>query len=173
MAPLIVRPLHPSDSLLELTALLHRAYGRLGAMGLNYTAVDQLPATTRERVKGNECYVAEEEGRIVGTVVLHADQRDRPACACSDDTAYLSQFAVEPGLQGRGIGARLLDHIEARAAAMGFRAIALDTAIPATHLVAYYARRGYRTIGEVRFPGKTYTSVVMSKGLGAAEGRSA
>jgi len=165
MDGILLRPLAPTDSLGDLTALLHRAYERLGTMGLNYTAVDQTTETTRQRLEGNECYVAERRGRIVGTVLFHANQRDRPACACRPDIAYVSQFAVEPGLQGQGIGARLLAHVEARALGLGFKVLALDTAMPAAHLIAYYARKGYRTIGEDRFPGKVYGSVVMAKPL--------
>ena len=42
MAPLnaVLRPFAATDSLVALTTLLHRAYARLGAMGLNFTAVD-------------------------------------------------------------------------------------------------------------------------------------
>jgi GNAT superfamily N-acetyltransferase len=156
-----LRPLAPADSLAGITALLHRAYGRLG----NYTAVDQTPEVTRQRIDGNECYVAEVKGRIVGTVTPHRDQRDRPACACRKDIAYLSQFGVEPELQGAGIGRMLLQCIEARAAALGFKALALDTASPATHLVRYYERKGYGRIGEEQFPGKTYRSVALAKPL--------
>jgi len=166
MAHVSLRLLAPTDSLVELTDLLHRAYLGLGAMGLNYTAVDQPVETTRRRIAGNECYVAERQGRIVGTVVLQTNQRRRPACARRPDVAYFSQFAVEPDLQRAGIGTRLLAHVEARAARLGFRALALDTAIPATHLVEYYAARGYRRVGEETFPGKTYRSVVMAKVLG-------
>jgi len=161
----LLRLLSPADSLAEITALLHRAYGGLGAMGLNYTAVDQTPEVTRQRIDGNECYVAEIRGRIVGTVTFHKDQRDRPACACRKDIAFFSQFGVEPELQGAGIGTMLLQCIEARAAALGFKALALDTAIPATHLVRYYEGKGYGKIGEDQFPGKTYRSVVLAKPL--------
>lgn len=41
---LTLRKLRREDSIEELTYLLHRAYARLGAVGLNYTAVDQVPA---------------------------------------------------------------------------------------------------------------------------------
>ena len=39
-----------SDSIEELTALLHRAYAKLGKLGLNYTAVDQSPEVTQRRM---------------------------------------------------------------------------------------------------------------------------
>ena len=65
----LIRTLQPSDSLHELTALLHRAYARLGAMGLNYTAVDQSPEITAKRIAGGQCFVAEIEGKLAGTIV--------------------------------------------------------------------------------------------------------
>ncbi len=161
----LFRLLAPGDSVELVTALLHEAYAPLGARGLNYTAVDQSVETTRERIAGHECHVAERAGSIVGTATLHTDSRDRPECACRPGMAYLSQFAVSPALQRSGLGSALLAHVEARARALGFTSLALDTAIPATHLVAFYSRRGYATIGETRFPRKTYRSVVMAKPL--------
>ena len=165
MANVTLRLLASTDSVNSLTGLLHRAYAQLGAMGLNYTAVDQSPEATRRRIAGHECYVAEQEGRIVGTVALQIDQRERPTCARHRDMAYFSQFAVEPHVQGRGIGTRLLGHIESRASQLGFRRLALDTAVPATDLIAYYATRGYLSIGVEHFPGKTYASIIMAKAL--------
>jgi GNAT superfamily N-acetyltransferase len=79
--------------------------------------------------------------------------------------AVVSQFAVEPGFQGRGIGGRLLDHAEARARHLGAAQVALDTAEGAAHLIRLYAARGYRHVGTVRWDVTNYKSVVMSKGL--------
>ena len=47
-----LRLFQASDSIAELTLLLHRAYARLGDMGLNYTAVDQAPEVTAKRIRG-------------------------------------------------------------------------------------------------------------------------
>lgn len=148
----------------ELTELLHRAYARLGAMGLNYTATDQDAATTARRAARGECWVAVREGRVVGTITFHSPERargspwlDRPDVAC------FHQFGVEPELQGSGIGGRLLDLAERRAAESGAAEIALDTAEPATHLVALYGRRGYRIVEKAQWRGKRYVSVIMSK----------
>jgi hypothetical protein len=44
-----IRTFAPNDSLIELTQLLHRAYANLGALGLNYTAVDQTPEDTAKQ----------------------------------------------------------------------------------------------------------------------------
>ena len=45
-----LRKLAVSDSLLDLTHLLHRAYARLAAMGLRYMATHQSEQVTRERI---------------------------------------------------------------------------------------------------------------------------
>jgi len=162
-----IRPLASSDDIEALTAMLHRAYAVLGRAGLNYTAVDQDAQTTRDRLRGGHCWVAVVDGAIVGTVLVHDDDPDRPECARRPGMAYLSQFAVEPGLQAHGIGARLMDHAERETRRRGFGQLALDTAEPAEHLVRYYDRRGYRLLGTTRFSGKTYRSVVLAKDLTA------
>ena len=63
-----IRRVTEGDSIEALTVLVHRAYARLGAMGLNYTAVDQSPAVTAKRVGRGVCYVAEFGGELVGTI---------------------------------------------------------------------------------------------------------
>ena len=161
-----IRLLEPGDSLEELTALLHRAYEALGAMGLNYTAVDQPVERTRKRTSDGLCYVAVEGGRIVGTATfgLAEEMADPPEYA-RPGMACFQQFAVEPALQGTGLGSRLLRLAEERARELGATEIALDTAEGATHLVRYYEARGYALAGHVQFRGKTYRSVVLSKRL--------
>lgn len=168
-----LRPLQASDSIEALTALLHRAYAPLGAMGLNYTAVDQSVETTHRRVRGAHCLVAEQGGVIVGTVVVQGPQDagetpDARACAwyLRRDLAHLHQLGVEPSAQGRGIGNALIEACERWAREQGFRAIALDTAMPAMHLRQRYAALGYAEVGDVQWRGKRYRTVIMVKPLG-------
>jgi GNAT superfamily N-acetyltransferase len=100
-----IRLLEADDSLADLTDMIHRAYSALGDMGFNYTAVDQPVSVTRERVAEGECWVAEDEGRIVGTCMLSFPFPTFDNDYFSvDGHAYINQFAVEPELQGRGIG---------------------------------------------------------------------
>lgn len=167
-----IRPLAPSDSPEALTALLHRAYARLGAMGLNYTAVDQGVEITRDRFASGQGFVAEQAGVVVGTVVvsgpLDADKRpDARACAwyLRRDLAHLHQLGVEPAAQSQGIGQALIAACERWAVDQGFRAIALDTAMPATHLRQRYAALGYIEVGDVQWSGKRYRTVIMVKPL--------
>jgi GNAT superfamily N-acetyltransferase len=172
VAALVIRPLATSDSLESLTALLHRAYSRLGAMGLNYTAVDQTVEVTAKRVAGGQCFVAETEGRIVGTVTVGSAwdvQRVPGARHCPwylrCDIAHLHQLGVDPAAQGQGIGHLLIAACEQWAHERGLGAIALDTAAPASHLRARYARLGYSDADEVQWSGKTYRTVIMAKAL--------
>ncbi len=170
-----LRPLAPSDSLESLTALLHGAYSRLGAMGLNYTAVDQTVEVTAQRVASGQCFVAEHDGRIVGTVTVGGAwdvQRVPGARQCPwylrRDIAHLHQLGVEPAAQGQGIGTALIAACEQWARERGLGAIALDTAAPAAHLRARYARLGYSDADEVQWSGKTYRTVIMVKALAGA-----
>ena len=160
-----VRRLDAADSIPELTRLLHRAYARLAAMGLRYMATHQSDEVTRERAGQGECWVAVAGGwALVGTILFRPAARtggspwlDRP------EVASLAQFAVAPEWQGARLGARLMDLAERRAAETGAEEIALDTAEPAEHLVALYARRGYRLVEHVQWGHTNYRSVIMSK----------
>ncbi|MEQ1823072.1 MAG: GNAT family N-acetyltransferase [Fimbriimonadaceae bacterium] len=153
-----IRRLQPTDSIEDLTALIHRAYQRLGEMGLNYTAVNQGPEVTLERVLEGECWLAEMHGATVGTAVLSFPEPYRES-----GRAYVNQFAVEPDLQGMGIGSALLQHLEERAREVGCHEIGLDTAESAGHLVRFYETRGYQFVEYVQFEGKTYRSVILVK----------
>jgi GNAT superfamily N-acetyltransferase len=178
MAAVAIRPLAPGDSLEALTALLHRAYAALAAMGLNYTAVDQSVATTARRFALGQGFVAEREGAIVGTVVVQGSHDadatpDSRACAwyLRRDLAHLHQLGVEPAAQGQGIGRALIGACEQWARERAFPAIALDTAMPATHLRQRYAALGYAEVDSVQWKGKRYRTVIMVKPLrGAAPG---
>ncbi len=161
-----IREIAATDSIAELTALLHRAYAPLGAMGLNYTAVDQSAETTARRVAEGLCHVATRGDALVGTVVVGGPyERNECAYYLRPGVASVQQFAVDPRLQGGGVGRLLLARAEAWARAQGRTEIALDTAEPATHLVDFYRRLGYAHVGHTQWSGKVYRSVVMSKPL--------
>lgn len=164
-----IRQFQESDSIVELTSLLHRAYARLGQMGLNYTAVDQTPEVTARRIRGGHCFVVSAGTKLVGTIVA---QPTYVANECEYFTrsgvAAVHQFAVDPDHQGAGIGRMLLARAEHWAQASGFAELAMDTAEQATHLIELYARLGYRQVGWVQWHGKVYRSVVLSKPLLAA-----
>lgn len=165
-----VRKLHAGDPVPELTRLLHRAYARLAAMGLRYMATDQSDAVTRERAASGECWVAVAgDGALVGTILFkHATRTSGSPWLNQPQVASLAQLAVIPEWQGTGLGARLMELAERRAAETGAVEIALDTAEPAEHLVALYRRRGYRLVEHVQWGHTNYRSVIMSKAVHGA-----
>jgi GNAT superfamily N-acetyltransferase len=164
-----IRALRGDDSIEELTRLLHRAYATLARMGLNFTAADQTAEMTRRRVEHAQCFVAVEAEQLVGTILVNSvvpnplgERFGKP------NAASIHQLGVAPQCRGRGVGSRLLMHAESWVGRLGFSHIALDTAESAPQLLAYYVRRGYRSVSSVQWAGKTYRSVIMAKELRAS-----
>ncbi len=156
----------------ELTALLHRAYAVHAAAGLRFAATHQSVQTTRERAGAGECWVGEQNGKLVATVTVIPPHMGRSladaGCAtyAATGVAKVNQLAVEPALKRQGYGALLMDHAEARARALGAHTLALDTAAPAETTIAWYQRRGYTICDRCDWrPHVNYESVVLKLAL--------
>ncbi|CAD6531016.1 GNAT family N-acetyltransferase [Paraburkholderia sabiae] len=162
---MVLRRFDPSrDSYEQLTAMLHRAFARLGMMGLNCTCVDQDVAVTIRRAEAGDCFVVVSEKKIIGTMTLYASDSES---ACEHyhrhDVATIRQLAIDPSWQNRGIGKSLLAFAEHWAATRGYAELALDTPYPAAHLVRFYRGQGFRIVDALRFAGKVYDSAILSK----------
>jgi GNAT superfamily N-acetyltransferase len=161
-----VRRLLPTDSAEAITALLHRAYRPQVEMGLRPLAGRQDAATTRVRAANSECYVAEADGAIAGVILFEEkEEADFPHHFLKPEVAHFSQFAVDPEVQGRGIGRALLETVEKRARAMGFAELALSMAEPDAALMDFYLNRGFRFVEHWQWPYTNYRSVILSKAL--------
>jgi GNAT superfamily N-acetyltransferase len=166
----VLRRFDPAtDSVEELTSLLHACYASLLAQGFRFTATAHSVETTRHRLAGARCWVAEAEGRFVGTVSWSPDDpSDEVPFYRQPEVAHFNQFGVLPELRGHRLGRRLLEAAEREAAAEGYKVLALDTAQPADGLVRLYEAWGFRQValhdwrreGE---PGVNYLSVVMAR----------
>ncbi len=168
MDNLTIRRFDPeSDSIEELTLLLNRAYKILADMGLRYWATWQGPDVTADRIKDKHCFVAFQDGKLVGTITYAPPDKKKGGSPWYDraEVAGIGQFGVEPGLQGKGIGLEIMQFIEDHAKADGAGELALDTAESAKHLTQWYERLGYRFIEHVQWDQVNYRSVVMSKKL--------
>jgi GNAT superfamily N-acetyltransferase len=164
MPPVTIRTLAPDAPLDELTGLVRRAFARLGAMGLNCTSVNQPVMVTRQRIAAGSCLVAEWNRQLAGTLTVCPPGNDTEVPWYQiRDVASVHQFAVEPRLHGMGIGVSLLIAAEQWVGARGYGEIALDTPEPASHLIEYYQRRGFRQVGSACLVGRTYRSAILSK----------
>ena len=165
-----IRLINDSDSIAELTDLLHRAYKPLADAGMRYFATHQTEDQTREKIAGGQCYVALLDGKLVGTVtfkfpvVFAGSGKSRWYSRL--DVSYFGQFGIEPHLQGQGIGSRMLNRVETTARESGAAELAFDTSEHATHLIEYYSKRGFRFVEDIDHrPVVNYKSIVMSKPL--------
>lgn len=161
----VLRPIRRSDSLEELTVLLHRAYKPLADMGFRFFATHQTVADTVQRLENAHCWVGVQGTALVATIALYGKKRSGEQCAwyTKDGVWCFGQFAVAPELQGVGVGGQLLDIVESFARDNHAREIALDTAEGAAHLIRLYGQRGYRFVQHVQWDSTNYRSVVLSK----------
>ncbi|MDX2115495.1 MAG: GNAT family N-acetyltransferase [Planctomycetota bacterium] len=163
-ADVAIRRASTADSPAELTALLHRAYRAQVQMGLQPLAGRQSEDVTRRRCAAGETFVAEIAGRIVGMVVLQEKEEAAfPPHFLRPGVAHFSLFAVDPDVQGRGIGRRLLEEIERRAAEIGCTELALSMAEPDAKLQEFYRRAGFGFVEFWQWPYTNYRSVILSK----------
>ena len=88
--------------------------------------------------EGSRVLLAERDGRLLACAHVARD----------GDAGYFGMFSVVPGLQGAGIGSRLLAECE-RIAAGEWRLPRMRMTVIDVRdaLIAYYERRGYRRTG--------------------------
>lgn len=166
MAVIAIRRVLPDDSLEELTGMLRWAFAPPGHCGLNCSCVDQTVDVTPQRLRLGDCFVAVIEGRIVGTITLHAVDHASPVRWYRKPTvASIHQLAVDPHHQGTGVGHALLRKAEAWARSRQYLELALDTPEPAQHLHLYCGIHGFRRMDTAQLEGKFYRSVVLSKSI--------
>jgi N-acetylglutamate synthase-like GNAT family acetyltransferase len=141
-----IRRARPSD-VEAVVALVESAYrGDTSRAGWT-TEADLLDGqrTDPEEVLSvlDDLVVAEDDGELVGCCTLIP----------RDGHAYFGMFAVRPGLQGGGVGTRLLVAAEELALEHGAKRVEMTVIASRSELIAFYLRRGYVETGETRpFP---------------------
>ena len=144
MDALTIRPATAADvaavsDLIRRTVRLSNAPD-YGVAVAELIAADHGPDKVARRLAERDVFVCVEGARIVGTIGLGGDR--------------LHSLFVEPGLQGKGIGARLVAHLEAHARAAGVVELRLASSITAR---GFYERLGYRLIRfDERADGSTF-----------------
>ncbi len=103
-------------------------------------------------------YVAERDGRVVGTYILKANQPGPGSHVAN------AAFMVASDAQGSGVGRRMAEHCLEEARHLGFRAMqfnfVVSTNTPAIHL---WEQLGFKVVGTLpgafRHPQKGYVDV--------------
>ena len=124
--PLTLRSYEPHDF-----AALHRLDQSCFPAGISYSKTTLRYFLT---LASADCVIAEESGRIVGFIV--SDE--------NPPLAHIITLDVDAKHRRHGIGAALLEILEANLALRGVRSILLETAIDNEPAVAFWRSHGYR-----------------------------
>ncbi|TPI22607.1 GNAT family N-acetyltransferase [Mesorhizobium sp. B4-1-1] len=141
----------------DLLALIRRAFAYMDGVIDPPSSAHRLTAENlRHKARQETAFLAVENGRIVGCVFALERAND----------FYVGKLAVEPGIQGRGIGGLLMLAVEDFARKRGKDAIELQTRIELTANHAAFARFGFRETERTAHEGYDRpTSVTMRKVL--------
>ena len=90
----------------------------------------------------NRCYVAEHDGKLLGTYVLRANQPGLGAHVAN------AAFMVAPGARGLGIGRAMGDHCLEEARRKGFRAMQFNFVVSTNDsAIRLWQRLGFEIVG--------------------------
>ncbi len=92
------------------------------------------------------CWVAEREGRLLGTCYLKPNQPGQGSHVCN------AGYVVAPGARGQGVAAALCEHSQAEAVRLGYRAMQFNLVVSTnTGALRLWQRLGFGVVG--RLPG--------------------
>ena len=141
----------------ELLSLILRSFAYMDSVIDPPSSAHRLTVEGLRRKSGEETgFLATYEDRIVGCVFAVEREQD----------CYVGKLAVEPELQGQGIGKRLVEAVEEFAAAHGKGALELQTRLELAANHAAFARLGFRETARTAHQGYDRpTSITMRKVL--------
>ena len=108
----------------------------------------------KQKAQAEIAFGAFEDGRLVGCIF----------CDPRSDCLYVGKLAIDPAMQGKGIGGLLLQEAERLAREMGLGVLELQTRVELVRNHAYFARHGFAKTGEDSHAGYDRpTSITMRK----------
>ena len=154
-----LRRFDPSrDDAAALHALHERALRDAGTDPADVPGTEDLDDVPGTYLAGGEFLVGHGDGSVVAMggfrpasdLPSGGHEGFEPGAAADDDAVELFRIAVDPTVQGRGLGGDLLAELERRAAATGFAWAVLTTAAHQRAGVELYRSRGYREVGRMQ-----------------------
>ncbi|NGO52040.1 GNAT family N-acetyltransferase [Allomesorhizobium camelthorni] len=141
----------------EVLSLINRSFAYMDGVIDPPSSAHRLTTESLRREAEEEIgFLATSEGRVVGCVFMVEREHD----------CYVGKLAVEPELQGQGIGKKLVEAAEEFAASCGKEALELQTRIELTANHAAFARLGFRETARTAHAGyERPTSITMRKVL--------
>jgi GNAT superfamily N-acetyltransferase len=141
----------------ELLDLILRAFAYMDGVIDPPSSAHRLTLDSlEEKCAAETVFLAVAGGRLAGCVFLANRGMD----------AYVGKLAVEPALQGQGIGKRLLEAAEAEAKRVGSLVVELQTRVELTDNHAAFARMGFHETVRTAHEGYDRpTTVTMRKEL--------
>lgn len=129
-----------------LNALVNGAYRGEGSRKGWTTEADFL-----DGIRTSEASLNEMLNSPNAMILAAEDGKDLQACVYlekHDNELYLGMLTVQPALQGKGLGAKLLMAAEESAKDLGCKKIKMTVITVRDTLIAYYLRKGYADTGE-------------------------
>jgi GNAT superfamily N-acetyltransferase len=155
-----IRPATSSDAD-AVRALVLDAYGHY------VERIGMQPGPMRDdyarRIADGQVWVVDEDGEIVGVVVLQAHAREDKQEDKQAGALLLDNVAVKPAAQGKGVGRALIAFAEPEAIRRGFDTLQLYTHVLMVENNALYTHLGFVEIGRVQEKG--FARVYMAKRL--------
>jgi predicted N-acetyltransferase YhbS len=121
-------------------------------------------AISRELADGSDAIIAEQDGEVLGCVMMKPVAADD-----SDDSSadlYFGRLSVTPAARGRGIGRRLVTAVEDEACRRGLAGVRLGVRTVLTENQRLFTSLGYVEMSREAHPGFDHpTSIRMRKAL--------
>lgn len=118
----------------------------------HYPSLEKL----REDIEKEELYIIQENGNILGIIVLTEEMDDEYIpiewLSNTNRNIYIHRLATLPELWGQGYAQKLMDFAENFARQHKFESIRLDTFSQNKRNQIFYESRGYQRLGNIYFP---------------------
>lgn len=163
-----LRLLDNSDekSVRKLADFLDICYRARAKKGLNYLPDGQDEEITRRRIEGGKVWVCETGRQIIGAFTIAPPEKTGGSWWYrKSGVAEVSQIAVHPAFQMRGLFSLLVDAAGQRALEMGSLELAGSVPTQRKRLIKAYMNRGFRIVDYKWKKNSRFGSVILSKSL--------